>query len=136
MSGGHGEKLSRKHEAAVAALLTCSTIEEAASMVGVGQSTLRRWMKTEGFRAAFARARREAFGAAMGRLQAVAGAAVEALNRNLGCGNASAEVSAARVILEQSTRMLELADLLKRIEALETVPVHSSLPPMEASHDH
>jgi len=38
MSGGHGAKLGRRQEAAVAALLTAPTITEAAQVVGVAES--------------------------------------------------------------------------------------------------
>jgi len=44
---GHGEKLNRKQEAAIGALLTCSSLPEAAIAVGVSQSSLRRWLKNE-----------------------------------------------------------------------------------------
>ncbi|PYU21725.1 MAG: hypothetical protein DMG30_16925 [Acidobacteria bacterium] len=46
---GHGEKLSRKQEAAIGALLICSSLPEAASAAGVSQSSLRRWLKNETF---------------------------------------------------------------------------------------
>jgi len=42
---GHGEKLSRKQEQAIAALLTCPTIEQAAKAAGVGETTLWRWLQ-------------------------------------------------------------------------------------------
>ena len=41
MPEGHGEKLSRKQEQAVVALLTMPTIRKAAEKAGVGERTLR-----------------------------------------------------------------------------------------------
>lgn len=55
---GHGEKLSRKQEAAVAALLTESTLCRAAERARVGEVTLWRWLKEPGFKAAYREARR------------------------------------------------------------------------------
>jgi hypothetical protein len=37
---GHGEKLSRKREQAIAALLSASTLVEAAKAAGIGDRTL------------------------------------------------------------------------------------------------
>jgi len=42
---GHGEKLTRKQDAAIGALLSKPTITGAAGAVGVGEATLRRWLK-------------------------------------------------------------------------------------------
>ena len=38
---GHGEKLTRKQDAAIGALLSQSTISAAAESVGIGEATLR-----------------------------------------------------------------------------------------------
>jgi hypothetical protein len=56
---GHGEKLSRKREQAIAALLTQPTIAAAAKMAGIGERTLRRWLKLPEFASAYDAARRE-----------------------------------------------------------------------------
>jgi hypothetical protein len=45
-------KFSRKHEQAISALLTQPTLAEAATTVGVGEATLRRWLQQESFQAA------------------------------------------------------------------------------------
>src|SRR5580698_4573930 len=47
---GHGSKFSRKKEAAVAALLSQRTIDEAAKTAGIGTQTLHRWLKCRNFR--------------------------------------------------------------------------------------
>ena len=46
---GHGEKLGRKQEEAIAALLSQRNIEEAARAAGVGTRTLIRWLKLPEF---------------------------------------------------------------------------------------
>ena len=50
---GHGEKLTRKQDAAIGALLSQPTISAAAQSVGLGEATLRRWLKDPGFLAAY-----------------------------------------------------------------------------------
>jgi hypothetical protein len=54
---GHGSKLDRKQEEAIAALLTHRNIEEAAGAAGIGARTLLRWLKIPEFQAAYRQAR-------------------------------------------------------------------------------
>ena len=49
---GHGEKLSRKQEQAIAALLEQPTIDAAAQVVGVSERTIRNWLKVCKFQVA------------------------------------------------------------------------------------
>ena len=58
---GHGAQLGRKMDAAIAALLTHRSIEEAAKATGIGTQTLMRWMKLPEFDSAYREARRDAF---------------------------------------------------------------------------
>jgi hypothetical protein len=51
---GHGEKLGRKTEEVIAALLSQRNVEEAARVAKVGARTLYRWMQEPEFDAAFA----------------------------------------------------------------------------------
>ena len=55
MTQGHGERLSRKQEQAVAALLEHATIRAAAAAVPVHERTLRQWMRAPAFAAALKR---------------------------------------------------------------------------------
>lgn len=66
---GHGTKLGRKLEDAVAALLTQRNVEEAARSIHVSTATLMRWQKLPEFQAAYREARRAAYGQAIARLQ-------------------------------------------------------------------
>ena len=66
---GHGAKFGSKKEEAIAALLVQRNIEEAAKSVGVSHKTLLRWMKVPEFDEAYRKARRQAFGQAIARLQ-------------------------------------------------------------------
>jgi hypothetical protein len=76
---GHGQKLARKQEAAIAALLSQRTVEDAARVAGIGTRTLFRWLELREFREAYLQARRQAFGQASARLQQATGAAVSVL---------------------------------------------------------
>jgi hypothetical protein len=120
---GHGQKLSRKEEAAISALLTQGTLAEAASLAGIGEATLRRWLQHEDFQAAYRRARRETVSQAVAHLQRVSGEAVETLRTIMQDDQkpSSARVTAARVILELSIKAVELEDLEVRIAALEAL---------------
>jgi hypothetical protein len=117
--GGHGEKLSRRHEATVAALLTEPTLAAAANRAGISEATLARWLKRPEFQAAFRAARRQVVEAAIGTLQTASSEAVATLRRNLGASAESVQIRAAAVILEHATKAIELMDLVERVERLE-----------------
>src|SRR2546423_15602208 len=72
---GHGEKLSRKAEAAIVALLAHPTIPEAAKAAGVSETTLWRWLQKDDFRKKYRGAQDKVFDGALGSLQ---GATTEA----------------------------------------------------------
>ncbi|MBI3909994.1 MAG: hypothetical protein HY320_03565 [Armatimonadetes bacterium] len=57
---GHGAKLPRKREQAIAALLAEPTVGAAAGAAGVGYATLRRWLALPEFDAEYRAARLEA----------------------------------------------------------------------------
>jgi hypothetical protein len=109
---GHGEKLSRKQEQAVAALLAEPTLEAAAASAGVGSATLRRWLREPEFAATYRQVRRHVVEGAVGRLQQAATEAADALKRNLTCGKPAAEIAAAKALLETAFRGLTDADTL------------------------
>ena len=112
--------LTPKQEAAVAALLAVG-VDEAARRVGVSPVTIWRWQQDPVFREHYRTVRRQALEQATGRLQRLAGDAVEALERNLTCGVPSAEIRAAQAILEQAAKGVELIELEARIAELEQV---------------
>jgi hypothetical protein len=111
--------LTDKQEAAIGFLLTERTQEKAAEKAGVGSATLRRWLGEPAFAAAYRLARRQLVEAAVGQLQQVTSEAVDALRRNLTCGNPCVEVRAATTILEQAVKGVELADLVEEVETLK-----------------
>jgi hypothetical protein len=116
---GHGQKLNRKQEALIAALLTEPTHAGAATKAGVSEATLHRWLRLPAFQTAYRQARRGIVEAAIGRLQQTAGKAVDTLDRNLACGQAGNEIRAALSILDHAMKAVELLDLVERVEELE-----------------
>lgn len=120
---GHGEKWSRKKDAAIVALVTEPTIADAAKKAGISHATLHRWLQIKDFKDAYREAKREAVSAAIARLQRTATEAVDALRdvMNDAESPANARVSAARAILELAIKAIELEDLEARVEQLEAL---------------
>jgi hypothetical protein len=118
---GHGEKLTRKQDQAIAALITCPSILDAARQSGIAEVTLYRWLKLAGFQAGYTAARRAVVQQAIVQVQQATGEAVETLRAIMHDPEApaSARVSAAKTILETAVKAVELEDLAIRIAALE-----------------
>jgi hypothetical protein len=121
---GHGQKLTAKQEALIAALLTEPTYAAAAARAGVGQTTLYRWLHRPEFRAAYRQARRELVEAAIGRIQAATGQAVEALAAVARHGRRDGDrVRAAVALLEYAFRGLTDADVVHGEPAVAALPM-------------
>ena len=116
---GHGEKLSRKEEQAIIALLTRPTVAEAAQACGTSDVTLWRWMQRPKFADRYRAARRKALEGAIASLQHAAGEAATTLRTLLKAESESVRLGAARAILDQATKGADLLDLEARIAALE-----------------
>jgi hypothetical protein len=118
---GHGSKLGRKQEEAIAALLTHRNIEEAAGAAGIGARTLLRWLKIPEFQAAYRQARRDAFGQAVARLQQGTSAAATTLLKTLIDPGTppSVKVRAAEAIFNHAAKAIEIEDIEARVAALE-----------------
>jgi hypothetical protein len=123
---GHGEKLSRKQEQAMTALVTCPSITEATAQCELAEVTLRRWLKPEGFQAAYREVRRTVVQHAIVQVQRATGEAVETLRHVMhdAGASASARVSAAKAILDTAVKAVELENLEARIAALEAAQAH------------
>jgi IS30 family transposase len=118
---GHGEKMTRKEEAAIAALLMHPTIGEAAKACGVAESTLWRWLRRADFQTRYQAARALAVSQAIARLQQVSSKAVNTLEYVMDAEASSdtAKVQAARIVLEMAVKGTELAELQRRLADLE-----------------
>jgi hypothetical protein len=119
---GHGEKLPRRKEQAISALLLHATLSEAAAALAVDESTLRRWLREDtAFQTAYREARRAVVQQAIVQVQCATGEAVETLRSVMQDAEApaSARVSAAKAMLETAVKGIEIEDLEARIAALE-----------------
>jgi hypothetical protein len=114
-----GRKLPRKKEAAIAALLCTGTLEQAAQKAGIAERTLRTWLATAEFAAAYRAARQQVVEHAIALLQQTTALAVATLHRNMSCGKPGVEVVAAGKILEHAIGAVELFDLAGRVAELE-----------------
>jgi len=119
---GHGEKLPRRKEQAISALLLHATLSEAAAALAVDESTLRRWLREDtAFQTAYRDARRAVVQQAITQVQRATGEAVETLRNIMQDAEApaSSRVVAARVVLDMSLHTIEIEDLEQRVAALE-----------------
>jgi len=118
---GHGAKFGRKKEEAIVALLTQRTIEDAARTIGIAPVTFHRWLKEPEFDAAYRKARRDAFGQSVARLQQAASAAVTTLLKLMVDANtpASTKARCADSVLRHTVKAIELDDIEERPSELE-----------------
>ncbi|NLI00940.1 MAG: hypothetical protein GX446_15765 [Chthonomonadales bacterium] len=116
---GHGQKLTRKQESAIAALLTCPTVTAAATACGVSAPTLYRWLRDAEFRAAFEIARHTLVRDAIGTVQLSINEAVSALRRHLTCGQPAVECRAATALIDLAIRTVAITEIDQRLALLE-----------------
>jgi hypothetical protein len=118
---GHGAKFGRKMEAAITALLTRPSIEDAARVAGVAEKTLRRWMRDPQFNAQYLRARREVASQAIARLQQGMGAASITMLKLMTDPNVPAAVRlrAAECVFSCGIKGIEVEDIEARLANLE-----------------
>lgn len=133
---GHGEKLSRKQESAIAALLTESTIAKAAKQAGVSERTLRNWLDLPRFQEAFREARAILISGTLRELRGLSKDAISALKRNLRCGNAAVEVGAARTVLDQLVKYDQIeAERLAEVESQRNPLAGIYIPTLQESRE-
>ena len=119
---GHGEKLTRKQEAAIAALLTEPSIAAAALKTDIGEATLQRWLKLPAFDCAYRDARRQLVRDAVGRLQGAVGDAIDTLRSIAKEGKKESDrVRASIALLDQAFRGIEVPNLNRDLVGKATV---------------
>ena len=120
---GSKENLGAKKEAAVLALLSSRSVEDAARAANVAVRTLYRWLKEPDFCAAYREAKRTSFAQAVARLHQMSSAAVSTLGKVMvdPATPPSAKIRAADSILNHTARAIELDDIEARLSVLEAV---------------
>jgi hypothetical protein len=122
--------LTIKQAAAIEALLTCPTREEAAKKASIGRATLTRWLADASFQTAYQKAKNETIDSILTALQGAAIKAVCTLNNVMDDDEAkpSERVAAARCVLDNLLRSREALDIEERLRALEQKQVGSYKP--------
>jgi hypothetical protein len=115
------DKLGGKKEAAILALLTSRSIEEAARAADVPLRSLYRWLKEPEFSAAYREAKRAAFTQAVARLQQGTGAAAAVMLKLMADPGtpASTRLRAADCVFTHAKNAIELEEVEARVTALE-----------------
>ena len=113
--------LSSKKSKAILALLENRTVGEAAEQIGVGPSTLFRWMQDHNFQRHYLQAKRRVVDHAITQLQKITGEAVQVLNKIMldDTNPPTSRIACAKAILDQALKGFELEDLAVRIDSLE-----------------
>ncbi len=121
MKKGHGSKFGRKKEAAIAALFSGKSQAEAARIVGVDPSTLKRWLRLPEFQAEFMQARRDAMTLTHARIQYNCGALASWGIKLVGDAKTPPSVKAHLILglLDRGDRSLEQDDILVRMASME-----------------
>ena len=117
---GHGTKFARKMDAAIAALLSEKNHAEAARVVGINLSTLKRWMRMPEFIEQWRRARWEIVEQGYARAQQNSGACISLLLKLMvdPATPASSRIRAALGTFGIAREALDL-DIETRVAALE-----------------
>ena len=116
---GRDKRLSARQEKALAALLTTSSVPEAAAKAGCSERSLRRWLaEDDSFISEYRERRRRVVEEAEGVLQGAMTDAANVLRDLLKSENEHVRYKAAISILEVGFATAD-NDLLERIEALE-----------------
>ncbi len=118
---GHGAKLPRKRQQAIAALIEAPTIREAAGIVGIGEATLFRWLQDSGFQEVYRETKQRIVSHAVTQLQRASGNAVKVLTDVMNDEDkpASSRVTAAKTVLDMAVKAVEIENLEARITDLE-----------------
>ncbi|MCA1011388.1 hypothetical protein [Halobacillus halophilus] len=119
--GQNGEKLNKKQELAVMAIITEPTMQKAADKAGITTSTLYRWQQLDSFQEQLHQMKKETVSQATARLRQSMTIAVDTLTEMASNPKtpAVARGSAARTLLEYGMKAHQMEDLQERIERLE-----------------
>jgi len=114
--------LEGKKIQALAALLSCKSVEDAAQQAGISTRTLFRWLhEDEEFQREYHQAGALLMEGTLNMLQRICGGAVETLAKVMedGMATSSSRVAAARATLELTLKIEDHRALVRRLERLE-----------------
>jgi hypothetical protein len=118
--------LSNNQQKALNALLTSTSIEQAAKKSGLSAATIKRYKSSEPFATVYRQQRRRLFEDIIAGIQFLSSGAVTALEDALQQGDLNTRLRAARGVLEylirfmeEERKLLDQEEIIRRIEALE-----------------
>lgn len=115
------EKLTTKQQAAIAAILRCPTLAEAAKAIGVARVTVSRWMTDSTFKRELSKAEGDLIASATRRLATLTEKAIRTLEQLLQDKDTPApvRVRAALGVLESMVKLKSFQNLEERVSDLE-----------------
>jgi hypothetical protein len=121
MGGRPAQELPPAQEQAIIALLREPTVAKAAETSGVPASTMYRWLKEPGFRAAYREGRRESYSHAVSLVQSYVPHAVQSLMKMVADLSTPPAVRATccGMLLKFGRESIDQDEMIGRIEALE-----------------
>ena len=110
-----------KRAEALSALLTSTTIKEAARKIGLSARTLNNYLSDPDFRAEYEKRVEDIAQSAAAKLKKYMGEAVDVLYQTATSkeGGSTARVAAARALLDYGLKVSEMEDLRDKLEELE-----------------
>ena len=123
MAGGKEVKWlkNNKRELLLAALLINPTVREAATAVGVPETTAYNWLRKPDFAEEYKQRKRQAVSEASDYIQSRISEATQIINEIMNDTDTPSQVrlNAARSIIEYGYKIIEQRDIVTRIEELE-----------------
>jgi hypothetical protein len=114
-----GEKLGRRKEALIAALLTSATVRAAAQTANVNERTARNWLHEPSFRRAYRQARQDILERTTSLLLQLTGKAVLTLHGSLDARDEAVKLRASIAVLEYAKEMAGEQDLAEDVAELK-----------------
>ena len=112
-----------KRELLLAALLTNPTVKEAAASVNIPETTAYNWLRRPDFAEEYKQRKRRAVSEASDYLQAKINEATQIIVEIMGDADTPSQVrlNAAKAIIDTAYKVIEQAEIVARIEALEAL---------------
>lgn len=117
------------NEHIIAALLSTTTITEAAEIAGVSAKTIHARLKDQNFKNELDKARRELWKGYAASLQGRLGRAIQTISEIMDNEEAPPQVrlNASAEIIRSGMRITELVDVVERVDALEKIVEESKI---------
>lgn len=115
------DKLTPRQQRALAALMACSSVKQAAQLAGVGERTIKTYRADPVFQAAYKAALDEQLADGLRRSRQSMGTALDTLEGVMKDKTAppQARVSAAKAALDTALKLTEQLDLVEKLDELE-----------------